>query len=263
MITAPRVPELAWSHASAGGELVGLEWVDIDVAAAHEPHVLVEGEDGSVRLRHVPYARFMPPPMVEAIRAVQETGGASVLHGVMLIFARLEWFIAARARVWTTATPGPWILETLVEAHGIGHDVHRSDPVALARVADLLPQWHPVRGTAEQALRVLEAAQIDAGVAVGGLQGEGVQILSRSAEVLALHDEEWWADRLHDPAASPPTLRLQAGTLTQVDAQGRFGLRREDVVLPWKLEDPAPPAAWCRLLPSWTSVRRVHARETP
>ena len=158
------------SHAIASGRLRGLGWVDRTILGKTRPFQQVDGEDGEQLFRHLPYAFFLPTTLSNAAMEAQKRGEPTVIEGYLMLFAWIEWLILARPLLWAPTTPTPALLSVLVEAFGIGPEIHRLDPERLARLAARLPTWYAHRGTTERSRNILEDT---VGISLGAELGKG------------------------------------------------------------------------------------------
>jgi hypothetical protein len=270
----PRLAHHAWARRAAARELDGLEWVDARIDADGPLFRETCTEDGSATFAHLPYAAFLPPPMVRAAMQAQAQGRATLLEALHLLFARVEWRAATRHLVWSPLSPTPEVLAVLVEAFGVEPALHGDRPEALARIASLLPSWRPFRGSVTHARALLEAAT-GVGIEVrGGAERpqaaptrepdleeqtedeptEDVPFRVPPAEIFACRSSDWLAARGSD---TPTTLRIDGGFLT---IDGLAQNRAEDAFV--ALSD-APRAArpFARLLPPWCTIRVLALRD--
>ncbi|MFH1466860.1 MAG: hypothetical protein ABIO70_20925 [Pseudomonadota bacterium] len=255
---APRLPPLAWAHRSAAGSLEGLAWVDADPDPSLTPFRQVEGEDGVRRFRHLPYAAYLPPAMAEAAETAARRGQPCLIQAAIMLMARPEWLVAARPWLWSPLSPVPGLLRFLVEAFGVDPALHTGDPAVLARLAALLPDWHPERGTVERAREVLACAESEEHqLSVAFLQRDGPRprAVPLADEIFACHDAAWWQRR--DPGGARQELRVEGGLLRfQPREAPPFELLQEDLLLSWRPGTPAPTHL-PRLLPIWMNLRLV------
>lgn len=233
----PRLPELEWAAQSAAGELVQLQWVDTSLDPRHPPLTHDRG-----RFFALPYTAFLPPAMVEAAQQAQAQGQAPGIEVLMLLLARIEWLMATQNVLWTSLSPAPALLATLVETFGIEPAIHRHDPAVLARLVALLPAWFPYRGPAARAAQVLTCADH----ALPALRDER-RPPELAQEVLVCHRVRWWKNR----GEVKPVYKIEGGLLRFQPAEP-LPLRREDVL--WIWSGPLPPAL-PRLLPPWATLR--------
>jgi hypothetical protein len=250
----------------ASGRMRGLEWADGTVARRARPFQVVPGSDGINRFRHIPYGYFLPTVMTTAAVSAQGRGEPTVLEGYMLVFAWVEWLIASRMMLWSPQSPQPALLAVLVEAFGVGPELHREDPKRLMRLAARLPTWYAHRGTSRRALQLLEETigedlQISA-VQVNSPQAEH-DAIPATEEVFSCRSAEWWHRRrvgeaTHLPAdGSDGAMRIEGGLLRfqSPDSDG-FKLAQDDVLVAWKAGTPFPTVL-SRVLPIWVSLRVV------
>ncbi len=256
MTTLARLPHLEWSHRTSAGDHVGLDWVDATVEAHADAYRMVESADGTIRFQHFPYAAFLPPAMLEEAAAAQQRGESPLQESLLLVFARIEWLILSRDLLWTSLTPVPALLAALVQAYGVGPEVHDHHDETLARLAAILPDWFPYRGTLAAARRLLACAELESVAGRAYTRDEATPWLL-SGEVLACRSLSFWAARAaSSDAACPTDHRIVNGVLLfQVDVP-RFELRREDLAVPWE-PGQGPSLELVRLLPPWTVLRPV------
>ena len=261
---AARDPALEWSRRNAAGEADDLGWVDADLDTDRPTFIQREPDGDERRFRHLPYAAFLPPPVAEAAVDAQRRGQATLHEALVLIYARIEWLNVSRKYLWSPLSPVPRLLAQLAEAYGIGAELHQNRGDSLARLVAILPRWHPHRGTVDRALEVVEA--------LDGAEGE-VVLMAHVAddgptpdlpelrdEVFRCRDAAWWGRRQQEGAQ--PHLRVEEGMLRFQPRKGpAFELQREDVLLDWDGENPLPKHLM-RLLPAWTEIRLVVARNS-
>lgn len=253
---APRVPTLEWAQRSAAGETEGLGWVDSSLETGGVPFQQTEAEDGERRFRHLPYSAFLPPPVAEVAREAEREGRVTAHEALQLIFARLEWLVAARQHLWSPLSPTPRLLAYLVEAFGVDAPLHRNRGEVLSRLAAYLPRWHPLRGRVDKAIEILEEA--DTGedpiaVAYRDKDGELPDKPAIRDEVLRCRDIEWWRRRQQKGAG--PAYRIHDGLVLFQPKEGpAYALQQEDVLVEW---DPDQPLSrnLMRLLPAWAEFR--------
>jgi len=254
----------------AAGRMSGLEWADGTVTGQDRPFQVIPGSDGIDRFRHIPYGFFLPSVMTNAAVAAQKRGEPTVLEGYLLTFAWAEWLIAARNMLWSPLSPKPDLLSVLVEAFGIGPELHREKPDRLMRLAARLPTWYPHRGTVERALQLLTET-VGEELGIQAVQADSApadkDALPRDAEVFGCRDAEWWQRRRvgaachvaggasSDGGGEP--MRIDGGLLRfQPGGSEGFELAREDVLIGWKADSPFPTVL-SRVLPIWVSLRIV------
>lgn len=291
---AARLPEAAWAHAAAAGQLDGVRWVEDRVEAEEgsgEPFSFGPQDEGAPRFRGLVLEDYLPPAQVDAIRAAERRGFPSLLHALKYALGEPSWLIRTRASLWSPTSPRPMLLRGLIEAYGLGVELHRGDPEVLARLAARVHQWYPQRGHLGYARRLVDAAGLKTS-SEDLLHREDSGPLPRTAreEVFAARGALWWAAR-QQPGATMH-LQLRDGLLRCQPPSGPgFALLQEDVLLSWQRPAVAPaPAAPCaptfadgwwtpppparpspspapaagepaldgsalRLLPAWTSLR--------
>jgi hypothetical protein len=245
MTTLTRAPQLEWSHRSARGELPDLGWVDATVEVHRSLYRAVAGEDAPLRFQSIPYSLFAPPLMTEAAAEAQTAGRATLQEALLLLYARPEWIIANRGRLWTPTTPIPAVLIRLCAAYGVAPELHRADPEVLLRLVALLPSWFPRRGSLPAARQVLEAARLEAEGAAHAAEAPDLR-----GEILCCHSAAWWEARAAKGAR--PALRIQAGLVLFQPPSGGWPLRKEDVALPIAT---AAAGLLSRLTPPWAVLR--------
>lgn len=256
--SSARLPELEWAHRSAAGTLVGLDWVEPGLDREAPATRVLPGEGGR-RFRGANLAAQLPVPLADAILAATEAGETPLLDGVARVLAPAEWMILARTRLWTPVSPAPALLARLVEAYGIGVELHRGQPERLARLAARLPAWHPMRGRLECAIALLNGAldePLDTLCSQISLDGMEPAAPPLADEVLSARSLDWWRARA-EPGATPQ-YRIERGLLRFQSTGPRYGLLREDVLVA-PTGDAVVPGALLRLLPVWTSLRVVES----
>jgi hypothetical protein len=251
-------------HSKASGRLRGFGWVDRTLLRKDRPFQLVDGEDGVDRYRHIPYGFFLPPTLANASIAAQKRGEPTVLEGYLMVFAWVEWLVASKALLWAPTTPTPALLSVLVEAFGIGTEIHRNSPERLSRLAARLPSWYAHRGTIERAKQILEeTVGLDLGVDLLHCDTHGERPETLSSEVFACRSAEWWARRAESGAGHIPSsekkspMRIGDGLLRyQEEGDEPFGLTHEDIAV--SIEKGRDfPAVLLRVLPLWASIRII------
>ena len=290
----PRLAEAAWAHAAAAGHLRGVDWVEDRVEAAEgsaEPFSFGDPSDGQARFRSLILEDYLPPAQVDAMRAAERRGFPSLLHALKYALAEPAWLIRTRAALWAPTGPRPLLLRSLIEAYGLGVELHRGDPEVLASLAARVQQWYPHRGHLGSARRLIDAAGLKTS-SDDLLHREDSGPLPRSArdEIFAGRSALWWCARQQPGAAQH--LHIRDGLLRcQAPSGPGFALLQEDVLLCWPRPVPvsppqtppaplvvdgwlSPPAAApspthpspadaepaldgsaLRLLPAWTSLR--------
>ncbi len=255
MTPLARLPHLEWCHRTAAGQHADLAWVDATLELHADTYRAVAGEDGVVRFQHFPYAAFTPPAMFEEAAAAQRRGEATLQEGLLLLFARVEWLIVSREQLWTSLTPAPYVLAALVEAYGVGPEVHGHHDEVLARLAALLPDWYPSRGTVAAARRVLACAEMERDAEhVYTIDDAGPTPPVLAGEVLVCRSLAFWAARVGDTGET--VHRIENGVLLFQTPTPRFELRREDIVVAWS-PGRHLSGELLRLLPPWTVLRPV------
>lgn len=261
---AEREPILEWAQRSAAGDLEGLDWVDADLDPSRPAFIQREDVEGRRTFHHLPYTAFLPPSVAEAAVEAQRRGRATLHEALALIYARQEWLIASRDHMWSPLSAVPGLLAQMVEAFGIGPELHCHRPDVLARLTAILPRWHPRRGTVEKALEVVEAAEDEGDeplcVAYVDEDGEDPDFPSLRDEVFRCRDDEWWRRRRQDGAAAH--YQIADGLLRFQPAKGpAFVLQREDVLVEWDPERTLPRNLM-RLLPAWAELRLAATRSS-
>ncbi|MCB9765014.1 MAG: hypothetical protein H6739_34895 [Alphaproteobacteria bacterium] len=249
---------LEWAQRSAAGELSDLDWVETDLKPRRAPFEMVPDGDGPPRFRHMPYSRFLPEAMTEAMVDAQARGEVSAMEAVMMLTARPEWLILARPLLWSPLSPEPRLLAWLVERWGIEASMHRADPKRLSRIAARLPRWRPQRGNLASAIEMLwEGAgeAVTLSVAARDRDGPVPRRPDVRDELFTCRSDAWWALRRQPGAA--PQYRVSGGALRHQPLEGPvFELVQEDVLI--GLADGARLSRHLiRLLPAWASVRLV------
>ena len=253
----------------AAGRLRGLGWVDSTISKRDRPFQMVPARDGTHRFRHIPYGFFLHTILTDSAIAAQKRGEPTVLEGYLLVFAWMEWLIASRHLIWSPVTPKPDLLTVLVEAFGVGPEIHREEPERLMRLAARLPTWYPNRGTAVRARQLLEeTVGEELGVVLvqadGGASPPGADA-PLADEVFSCRSAEWWQRRRqgaanHTGDGTSSEMRVTDGLLRfQSPSEAGFTLAREDVLIGWKIDSPFP-AVLSRVLPIWVSTRIVALR---
>lgn len=254
-------PTLAWSQASAAGQLDKLAWADPNLDPASRPQSARLLGQRTVVFQAGAVTTWLPPSVALEAYSAQLAGEATAWEGLQLLFSRPRWIVASRGLLWSASSAEPRVLSSLVEACGIPRAVHQDDRGRLRRLAALMPSWRPYRGTVEKAGEALEAAGLGhqaIGVVRGSAPGDDEEATAPSAtagEILACHGGSWWACRHVDDSRT--ALRISSGLLRYQPRMGAaWTVRTEDVLAE---ADPAqpPPADLYRLLPAWTTVRAV------
>lgn len=263
--TQKTVAPLQWSVDSAQGKTDGLDWVDAEIVPRHRSFTMNKnGNVGSRQYRHRPYAAYLPKTMMMAARHAQQQGEPTVLEGLLLLFAKMEWLVATRRYYWSPMSPVPKLLSSLVEAMGIDNEIHRNRPDVLARLAARLPTWNPSRGTVQGAKDLLVETVGEAfPVRVAQMpKDKPIPIDPEiTGEVFACHDVSWWERRVNRPPEgmpqnTPMNLRIDSGFVQFQTSEDPMPLHHEDVLVGWKISDKFPTNL-LRLLPAWISIRVV------
>ncbi|HMV65219.1 MAG TPA: hypothetical protein PKA64_00115 [Myxococcota bacterium] len=256
---ALRVPALEWCHRAGSGELGDLEWVDVRLDPELGAERQVRLADGVLRFRQRALMRDLPGVVSDEAVSAQHGGEVTAWEGLALLLARAEWLVKGRGHLWAPFSPAPRLLATLVETFGVEAPIHRYQPERLARLAALLPTWHPHRGTLARAREVLSTADESASLAnaasVDELGGaEASRDLPRLRdEVLVCHSLGFWTHRA-EPGAEP-VYQISGGLVRFQPRSGpHFALRREDLLFAWSSGSALPHHA-VRLLPAWTVIR--------
>jgi len=256
--------EAPTEHSKASGRLRGFGWVDRTIFRKDRPFQQVEGEDGVSRYRHIPYGFFLPTTLANASIAAQQRGEPTVLEGYLMLFSWVEWLVASKANLWAPNSPTPALLTVLVEAFGIGTEIHRNRPERLSSLAARLPTWYPHRGTPERARQILEETLgLELGVELLHCDTHGAHPEGLSSEVFACRSAEWWARRSDGGRGHLPTsetnspMRIGGGLLRyQQEDDESFGLKHEDVAV--SIEQGQDfPTVLLRVLPLWASIRII------
>lgn len=249
---------LEWAMRSATGELKGLDWVDTNLGPRRGAHAVEFNEDGEALFRHMPYTRFLPGPMAEAMVQAQERGEISAMEAVMMLMAKPEWMLLARPLIWSPQSPEPRLLAWMLERWGVEPEVHRHQPDRLSRIATRLPRWRPHRGTLAAAREMLEEGARERVQFRVTDRTQGGAVPGRPDlrdEAFTCREDRWWARRQRPGAA--PAYRIEGGVMRHQPAEGPvFELVQEDVLI--ELMDGARfSRQLVRLLPAWASVRVI------
>lgn len=254
MNTAVRSPLLEWSRRAAASDLGGLQWVEAPSASDAEDYEVVHLDGQIARFRALPLARWLPPALGEAAVQASGEGEATLLEALEALFARPIWMVLGRRLFWLPNGPSPQVLAHLVEAYGIGAEVHGGDRDRLARLAARAPAWFPLRGRLDQARSLLR----DAGLPepAGQWTGGGAATpRSLPEEAMVCRSTSWWAARKRGDGEV--TYRIHGGVLRfQALPDPEFAVPREDVLVELPA-GPSPSLQLLRLLPAWTTVRVV------
>ena len=246
---ALRVPILEWSVRSNQGRLHRLRWVDSRVDDNLPAFRIVrEADDGA--FRHIPYLAFQPKYIADEARIAQSRGQVTAWEGLILIFAWVEWFIAARGLFFAPYGPLPKLLIPLVERFGIERILHRSKPERLARLTALMRTWHAARGRLDKAAEVLQACDEES--QMEGVYGDDAPPEALGDEILTCQPAEWWRARAR--GRIDPEYRIQGGFLRFQPVGSQFHLRTEDVLV--EIGDKRQlPLGLFRVMPAWAVFR--------
>ena len=263
--TQKTVAPLQWAVDSAQGDTQGLAWVDTKIIPRHRSFTMQSGQKtGERTYRHRPYAAYLPKTMMMAARHAQQQGEPTVLEGLLLLFAKMEWLIATRRYYWSPMSPVPMLLTSLVEAMGIDNEIHRNRSDVLARLVARLPTWNPSRGTVQGAKELLVETVGDVfPLRVAQMPKDSPVPIDPDiqGEVFACHDVDWWERRTHrSPEGKalnkPMDLRIESEFLQFQTPAEPMPLHHEDVLVGWKISDKFPTNL-LRLLPAWVTIRVV------
>ena len=263
--TQKTVAPLQWAVDSAQGNTKGLDWVDAEIVARHRSFTMEsDRRTGARSYRHRPYGAYLPKTMMMAARHAQQQGEPTVLEGLLLLFAKMEWLISTRRYYWSPMSPVPRLLSSLVEAMGIDNEIHRNRPEVLSRLVARLPTWNPSRGTVQGAKDLLvETVGDPFPIRVAQMPKDKPIPIDPDiqGEVFACHDVAWWERRTIRSAEGeaqnkPMDLRIGSGFLQFQTAEEPMPLHHEDVLVGWKISDKFPTNL-LRLLPAWISIRVV------
>ena len=263
--TQNTVAPLQWAVDAAQGMAEGLDWVDAEIIPRHRSFTMhVDQENGERTYRHRPYSAYLPKTMMLAARHAQRQGEPTVLEGLLLLFAKMEWLVATRRYYWSPMSPIPRLLASLVEAMGIDNEIHRNRPDVLARLVARLPTWNPSRGTVQGAKELIVETVGDAfPIRVAQMPKDKPIPMDPDiqGEVFACHDTDWWEQRTQRTSEGkaqnkPMDLRIGSGFLQFQTAEEPMPLHHEDVLVGWKISEKFPTNL-LRLLPAWISIRVV------
>jgi hypothetical protein len=264
------VAPLQWACDAAQGKVQALKWVDSTIVDYHRSFSVRE-RLGQKAYRHRPYGAFLPRTMRLSAKYAQEQGEPTVLEGLLLLFAKMEWLIATRRYYWSPMSPVPKLLVSLVEAMGIDNEIHRNRPDVLSRLVARLPTWNPSRGTVQGARELLvETVGEPFSLRVAQMPKDKSVPLDPDLqdEVFVCRELGWWTRRIHSqtldedekPAANM-NLRVSSGLLQYQMPENPLPLHPEDVLVGWKIREPFPTNL-LRLLPAWICIRVVvHSEE--
>ena len=244
----------------AQGKTTGLDWVDAEIVPDIVPLQWML-KLKTVNVRHRPYC-ILPKTMMMAVRHAQGSE-PTVLEGLLLLFAKMEWLVATR-RYWSPMSPVPKLLASLVEAMGIDNEIHRNRSDVLARLVARLPTWNPSRGTVQGAKDlIVETVGDPFPIRVAQMPKDKPIPIDPEiqGEAFACRDVSWWERRVNrSPEGvvqnTPMNLRIDSGFLQFQTPETPMPLHHEDVLVGWKISDKFPTNL-LRLLPAWISIRVV------
>ena len=307
-----RVPALEWSVLEGRGELSGLTWVDSSIDAEQEPFSVREhplsrtqknilsdmsyqesiqqrhgfqGElqiVGQVQFKHRSYEKYLPKIMTTSAQDAQIRGEPTVLEGMHLLYARVEWLMKSRPYFWSSLSPVKELMAILAESYGISPALHNSDRDVLARILARMPSYYPRRGRAKEAISLWKETlekPLDIEIAHPDTNGSYPTSPDLRDEVFICHRSEWWFNRLpkgvsenikeeqkrkHDENRSlssvsfPMNMRIEGGVLRfQLDdVHHQVPVVKEDILIKTSSEKEIP-SDFFQLLPNWTSIRLV------
>jgi len=250
----------------AAGRLRGVGWVDGKIVGRETPYVVTNGDSSAPTFRQIPYAYFLPATIRHASRAAQERGDPTVLEAYSMLFGWVEWMVHARKIFWTHLTPKPDSLRVLVEAFGVGPEIHDDSPERLVRLAARLPTWYPFRGSASRARALLEdTVDVDLGLTLIDEERHGAYPVKEGIddEVFSCRSGEWWNRRRssdssrHIEREGAGSMRIEGGFLRFQSGQDTgFCLVKDDVVCRTSAQRKFPHYL-PRVLPLWASLRVV------
>ena len=244
-----RIAQLDWSLLSSTDQLNDLKWVDSHIQFSHQPFI-----EKDHLFAHRPYGYFLPPAMVEAAQKAQAYGEPTVLEGLLLLNAKVEWLIETRKYLWSPLSPVPKLLDSLADAFGISCELHQNKPDVLLRLAAVLPKWYPHRGTVQRARFLIEKT-IGIPLKVG-TQQKGSKPMALDNEAMMCRSVTWWRHRSSKRSQSP-NMRIKDGILQfQPDDGQSYPALIEDTVVEWCKGDEFP-VELTRLLPPYGSVRLI------
>ena len=247
--TQKTVAPLQWAVDSAQGKTTGLDWVDAEIVPRHRSFTVnPKGNTDERQYRHRPYAAYLPKTMMMAARHAQQQGEPTVLEGLLLLFAKMEWLVATRRYYWSPMSPVPKLLASLVEAMGIDNEIHRNRSDVLARLVARLPTWNPSRGTVQGAKDLLvETVGDPFPIRVAQMPKDKPIPIDPEiqGEAFACRDVSWWERRVNrSPDGTiqntPMDLRIDSGFLQFQTPETPMHLHHEDVLVGWKISDKFP-----------------------
>ena len=314
-----RVPALEWSVLEGRGELSGLTWVDSNIDAEQESfsvreHPLSQMQQqnllsdisyqesiqqrhgfqgelqivGQVQFKHRSYERYLPKVMTTSAQAAQMRGEPTVLEGMHLLYARVEWLMKARPYFWSSLSPVKELMAILAESYGISSALHNSDRDVLARVLARMPSYYPRRGKVKEAISLWKETlekPLDIEIASTDTNGAYPTSPDLRDEVFICHRSKWWSNRLprgvsenikeeqkrkrssldtsedsqlSTPVLFPMNMRIENGLLRfQLDdVHHQVPVVNEDILIKTTV-DKEIPSDFFQLLPNWISVRLV------
>ena len=223
-----RVPALEWSVLEGKGELRGLSWVNSSIDMDAEPFSVQEhgvyenisipdssfplrdmrqvhgfrGElqvMGHVQFKHRSYEKYLPKIMTLSAQNAQMRGEPTVLEGMQLLYARVEWLMKSRPYFWSSLSPVKDLMAILAESYGISPALHNSNRDVLARVLSRMPSYYPKRGNVKNALMLWKDTlerSLDVEIAHLDTHGAFPSNPDITDEVFICHRSEWWIRRL-------------------------------------------------------------------
>ena len=191
-----RVAPLEWACDAVSRDKKGLNWVDSTIDRSRSPFQITIGEKRK-QYRHRSYSAFLPKAMSRAAMEAQNNSEPTVLEGILLVFSRVEWLIAARPYFWSPMSPLKEILAILAESYGVGPELHKNDHETLSRLVARLPTWFPHRGSVVRARQLIEdTIGQPLGIKLKHVDQEGAQPVSLQDEVFICHSDDWWYRRI-------------------------------------------------------------------
>lgn len=246
----PRDPVTEWVQQAAVGKVrpEKLTWVNPELTAPQDYH---QNEKG---FSHPDWHHRLPPAMLQAAAETQADGVPTLLEGLLYLMAWMDWSVEARDYLWSPLGWQPELLAQLAEAYGVDPAVHGGDPERLARLVARLGRWFPLRGHLDRSLELLKEVR---GHALENRYEDHRSLPDANdaplqQEVLACHDDHWWAQR----GNAPHHLRIQNGWLRFQPTENGYPLSPEDVLAVLH-PDTAPNEALLRLLPAGACIRVV------
>jgi len=259
------IAPLQWSCDAAQGKMTKLDWVDGTISP-YATSFRVQDTKAGKKYRHRPYAAYLPKVMQEASKMAQQNGEPTVLEGLLLAFAKVEWLLQTRRFYWSPMSPVPSLLAILVESMGVDVELHRNRPDVLSRLVARMPTWNPSRGTVQGAKDLLvETIEDEVPVRTAQVPKDKPIPIDPdiTQEIFLCRDGEWWDRRLttvqnpvEEQVATPVQMRVSSGFVQFQNPENPMPLHHEDVLVGWKLADKFPTNL-LRLLPAWISIRVV------